>query len=84
MSAPIRWDEVDDADPGDFTIATMPERFAELGDLHAGIDDAVYALDELLEWADRDAADDGAEDLPELDWAASRRAAYAAVSSGSW
>ena len=67
VSAPIRWDEVDDADPGDFTIATMPKRFAELGDLHAGIDDAVYALDELLEWADRDAADDGAEDLPELD-----------------
>ena len=43
VSAPIRWDEVDDADPGDFTIATMPKRFAELGDLHAGIDDAVYA-----------------------------------------
>ena len=56
VSAPIRWDEVDDADPGDFTIATMPKRFAELGDLHAGIDDAVFALDELLEWADRDAA----------------------------
>ena len=31
-----------------------PPRFAELGDLHAGIDDAVFALDELLEWADRD------------------------------
>ena len=67
VSAPIRWDEVDDADPGDFTIATMPTRFAELGDLHAGIDDAVYTLDELLEWADRDATDDGAEELPELD-----------------
>ena len=66
VSAPIRWDEVDDADPGDFTIATMPKRFAELGDLHAGIDDAVYRLDELLEWADRDATDDG-EALPELD-----------------
>ena len=66
VSAPIRWDEVDDADPGDFTIATMPKRFAELGDLHAGIDDAVYDLDELLEWADRDARDDG-EALPELD-----------------
>ena len=67
VSAPIRWDEVDDADPGDFTIATMPKRFAELGDLHAGIDDAVYALDELLEWAERDARDEDAEDLPELD-----------------
>ena len=36
MSTPIRWDEVDDAEPGDFTIATVPARFAELGDLHAG------------------------------------------------
>ncbi|MGH8977800.1 MAG: non-homologous end-joining DNA ligase, partial [Acidimicrobiia bacterium] len=55
VSAPIRWDEIDDAEPGDFTIATVPARFAELGDLHAGIDDAVFLLDELLEWSDRDA-----------------------------
>jgi DNA ligase D len=54
VSAPITWDEIPDAEPGDFTIATMPARFAELGDLHAGIDDAVYSLDELLEWAERD------------------------------
>ena len=66
VSAPIRWNEVDDADPGDFTIATVPKRFAELGDLHAGIDDAVYALDELLEWAERDVRDDDGE-IPELD-----------------
>ena len=55
VSTPVRWDEIDDADPADFTIATVPARFAELGDLHAGIDDAVFLLDELLEWADRDA-----------------------------
>ena len=55
MSTPIRWDEIDDAEPGDFTIATVPARFTELGDLHAGIDDAVFLLDELLEWSDRDA-----------------------------
>ena len=66
VSTPIRWDEIDDADPGDFTIATVPKRFAELGDLHAGIDDAVYALDELLEWADRD-AQEGAEEPPAED-----------------
>jgi DNA primase len=54
VSAPLRWDEVDDAEPGDFTIATMPGRFGELGDLHAGIDDAVFDLWPLLEWADRD------------------------------
>jgi DNA primase len=66
VSTPIRWDEVDDALPDDFTIATVPRRFAELGDLHAGIDDAVFRIDELLEWADRDARD-GAEEPPEDD-----------------
>src|SRR6478672_4015791 len=57
VSAPIRWDEVDDVTPQDFTIATMPGRFAELGDLHAGIDDAVFDITPLLEWADRDEAE---------------------------
>ena len=61
VSAPLRWTEVADAHPGDFTIATMPPRFAELGDLHAGIDDAVFDLAPLLEWADRDERA-GAED----------------------
>ncbi len=32
----------------------MPPRYAELGDLHAGIDDAVFDIAPLLEWADRD------------------------------
>jgi DNA ligase D-like protein (predicted polymerase) len=64
VSTPIRWDEIDDAEQGDFTIATVPGRFAELGDLHAGIDDAVFLLDELLEWADRDAGA-GADTPPE-------------------
>ncbi len=54
VSTPIRWDEVDDVDPRDCTIATVPARFAELGDLHAGIDDAVFDIAPLLEWADRD------------------------------
>ena len=54
VSAPVAWDEVDDVEPDDFTIATMPERFAKLGDLHAGIDDAVFDIAPLLEWADRD------------------------------
>jgi DNA ligase D len=64
VSAPITWDELPDAEPGDFTIATMPARFAKLGDLHAGIDDAVYSLDELLEWAERDERE-GAAPPPE-------------------
>jgi DNA ligase D len=54
VSAPITWDEVDDVQPRELTIATMPARFAALGDLHAGIDDAVFSLEPLLEWADRD------------------------------
>jgi DNA ligase D len=60
VSTPIRWDEVDDVDPRDCTIATVPARFAELGDLHQGIDDVEFSLDTLLEWADRDGLDDDA------------------------
>ena len=52
VSTPIAWDEIDDAQPHDFTIATVPDRFAKLGDLHAGIDDAVFSLEPLLEWAE--------------------------------
>jgi DNA ligase D len=54
VSTPIRWDEVDDVEPRDLTIASVPKRYADLGDLHAGIDDAVFDLSPLLEWADRD------------------------------
>lgn len=63
VSTPIRWDEVDDAHPRDFTIATVPARFAQLGDLHAGIDREVFDIAPLLEWADRD----GTEVPPEAD-----------------
>ena len=54
VSTPIRWEEVDDVVPGDCTIATVPERFAKLGDLHEGIDAAAFSLERLLEWAERD------------------------------
>ena len=56
VSTPITWAEVDDVEADDCTIATVPARFAERGDLHAGIDDAAFAIDELLEWAARDEA----------------------------
>ncbi len=58
VSTPISWEEVADVDPRDFTLATVPDRFEELGDLHAGIDDEVFRLETLLEWAARDEADD--------------------------
>ena len=41
-------------EPAELTIATVPERYARLGDLHAGIDDRAFSLEPLLEWAERD------------------------------
>ncbi|MGO1165623.1 MAG: non-homologous end-joining DNA ligase [Janibacter sp.] len=57
VSTPITWDEVPDVEPQECTIATVPERFARLGDLHAAIDDVAHDLTPLLEWADRDEAE---------------------------
>ena len=58
VSTPITWDEVKEVVPKDFTIATVPRRFAALGDLHEGIDEAVFSLDILLSWAERDECDE--------------------------
>jgi DNA ligase D-like protein (predicted polymerase) len=49
VSAPLSWDEVDGCDPRDFTLATMPKRFAKLGDRHEAIDRHAGSLDRLLE-----------------------------------
>jgi DNA ligase D-like protein (predicted polymerase) len=54
VSTPIKWDEIDDVVPHECTIATVPARFERLGDLHRGIDEAVFSLETLLEWAERD------------------------------
>jgi bifunctional non-homologous end joining protein LigD len=56
VSAPLGWNEVPDCEPADFTVLTMPGRFAERGDPQAGIDDAAGPLDALLELAARDEA----------------------------
>ena len=64
VSTPIAWDEVDDVEPQDLTIATVPKRYAALGDLHADIDEHVFDIAPLLEWADRDEKE-GAETPPE-------------------
>jgi bifunctional non-homologous end joining protein LigD len=49
VSAPILWDELDDCNPADFTLVTMPARFAALGDRHQAIDDQPCSLDKLIE-----------------------------------
>jgi DNA ligase D-like protein (predicted polymerase) len=64
VSAPVTWDELPDVDTDDFTIATVPERFAKIGDPHATIDDEAFSLEPLLEWADRDERDRGLGDMP--------------------
>jgi DNA ligase D-like protein (predicted polymerase) len=53
VSAPLAWDEVDDCEPGDFTLVTMPARFKQLGDRHAAIDEHAGSLQPLLELFDR-------------------------------
>ncbi|MGC1512220.1 MAG: non-homologous end-joining DNA ligase [Acidimicrobiales bacterium] len=54
VSCPVTWDEVPEVEPNDLTIATVPARFAELGDVGAGIDGQAYRLDGLLQLAERD------------------------------
>src|SRR6478672_7814081 len=56
VSAPVAWAELPDVQTEDFTIATMRPRFAKLGDLHEGIDEAVCDLRVLLEWVEREEA----------------------------
>jgi DNA ligase D-like protein (predicted polymerase) len=53
VSAPLTWAEIDDADPRDFTLKTMPARFAKIGDRHADIDKHPGSLGALLELAKR-------------------------------
>ena len=54
ISAPVTWDELPGAETEDFTLATMPKRFAKLGDVQAAIDDSLCDLRVLLEWVERD------------------------------
>ena len=54
MSAPVSWEELDECEPGDFTLATMPQRFKDVGDVHQRMDETAYSLDSLLELSARD------------------------------
>lgn len=56
VSMPLHWHEVVDCEPADFTVLTVPKRFAEIGDPHAGMNGAPGSLDGLLELAARDEA----------------------------
>jgi DNA ligase D-like protein (predicted polymerase) len=56
VSAPLGWHEVPDCDPADFTLFTIPERFAKIGDPQAGMDAAAGSLEKLLDLADKDEA----------------------------
>ena len=58
VSAPLTWDELPEVVPEDFTVATMPARFAEVGDRHAAIDDEAHSLQPLLDMYERDEAGD--------------------------
>jgi len=64
VSAPLHWHEVPDCDPADFTVLTVPKRFAEIGDPHDGMDADVGSLDKLLELA----AEDEAAGLGDAPW----------------
>ena len=63
VSAPLAWEELADVAPEDFTVATMPTRFAQVGDRHAGIDDHAYSLQPLLDFYKTDLAG-GLGDMP--------------------
>ncbi|OOL31659.1 ATP-dependent DNA ligase [Rhodococcus rhodochrous] len=63
VSTPLTWDELVDAEPDDFTIATVPGLLERRGDPMAAMDETAQALDVLLEMAERDAAA-GLGDLP--------------------
>lgn len=63
VSTPLRWEEVSACDPADFTVLTVPKRFAAIGDPHAGTDDEAGSLEKLLEIAARHEAE-GLGDAP--------------------
>jgi DNA ligase D-like protein (predicted polymerase) len=54
VSMPLHWHEVPDCEPADFTVLTVPKRFAEVGDPHAGMDSAPGSLEKLLDLAAQD------------------------------
>ncbi|SES31324.1 DNA polymerase domain-containing protein [Actinokineospora terrae] len=64
VSAPVTWDELGSVHPEDFSVLTMPARFAQVGDLHAPVAEHAYSLDPLLDMVARDERDHALGDLP--------------------
>src|SRR6202035_706685 len=64
VSTPLTWDEVPSCDPAEYTIGTVPQRVARIGDPWAEMDEAAGSLDGLLELAARDEA----AGLPDAPW----------------
>jgi DNA ligase D len=63
VSAPLDWDELEHVAPEDFTVSTMPARFAQVGDRHAAINDVAHSLEPLLDLYERDESE-GLGDMP--------------------
>ena len=63
VSAPLSWDEIGACEPGDFTLATMPDRFKRVRDPHATMDQQACSIEGLLELSRRHAKE-GLGDAP--------------------
>jgi hypothetical protein len=64
VSAPVDWDELPDVSPFDFDVLTMPDRFREVGDKHAGLAGHAFGIEPLLELFEKQVTDAGLGDLP--------------------
>lgn len=64
VSTPVSWQELMQVNPADLTLATVPARVAQLGDVWAGIDECPVSIEPLLQWAQRDERDHGLGDAP--------------------
>ncbi|WP_170023447.1 non-homologous end-joining DNA ligase [Planctomonas sp. JC2975] len=63
VSCPVTWDELEGVDPRAFTVLTMPQRLADVGDPWADFGERPGGIDVLLSWWDRDVAN-GLGEMP--------------------
>lgn len=64
VSTPVHWDELDDIEPTDFTVLTVPDRFSRVGDPFEAMDEVAHDLTPLLGLYERFERDDGAAEMP--------------------